>query len=60
MLRVATGDTPEGIGVQLVAPNGVRTTVYTNIEGRYEFPEMQAGTYTLRIPTPREFKPYRR
>ena len=60
MLRLASGDTPEGIGVQLIAPNGVRTTVYTNAEGRYEFPKMQAGTYVLRIPTPREFKPYRR
>jgi virginiamycin B lyase len=59
-LRIASGDVPEGVGVQLVAPNGVRTTVYTNIEGSYEFPEMQAGSYTLRIPTPREFKPYRR
>ena len=29
-------------------------------KGVYEFPKMQAGTYTLRIPTPREFKPYRR
>jgi virginiamycin B lyase len=60
IVRIAGGDSSEGVGVQLVAPNGVRTTVYTNIEGHYEFPKMQAGTYTLRIPTPREFKPYRR
>jgi cytochrome c5 len=60
MVRIASGETSEGIGVQLVAPNGVRTTVYTNIDGRYEFPAMQAGAYILRIPTPREFKPYRR
>ena len=46
--------------MQLIAPNGVRTTVYTDVEGKYEFPEMQAGTYTLRIPTPLTFKPYRR
>ncbi len=58
VVRIASGDSPEGVGVQLVAPNGVRTTVYTNEEGRYEFPKMQTGTYTLRIPTPREFKPY--
>src|ERR1700731_91646 len=58
-VRVASGDSPEGIGVQLVAPNGARTTVYTNEDGHYEFPKMQAGAYTLRIPTPREFKPYR-
>ena len=59
MVRVASGDSPEGIGVQLVAPNGVRTTVYTAEDGHYEFPKMQTGAYTLRIPTPREFKPYR-
>src|ERR1700686_2807509 len=58
-VRVASGDSPEGIGVQLVAPNGVRTTVYTGEDGHYEFPKMQAGAYTLRIPTPPEFKPYR-
>src|SRR6202158_2169750 len=59
IVRVASGDSPEGIGVQLVAPNGVRTTVYTSEDGHYEFPKMQAGAYTLRIPPPREFKPYR-
>jgi streptogramin lyase/mono/diheme cytochrome c family protein len=60
VVRVASGDSPEGIGVQLVAPNGVRTTVYTNPEGKYEFPKMKAGAYILRIPTPLLFKPYRR
>jgi streptogramin lyase/mono/diheme cytochrome c family protein len=60
IVRIASGQSPEGIGVQLVAPNGVRTTVYTNASGRYEFPSMQAGKYILRIPTPREFKPLRR
>ena len=39
----------EGIKVQLIAPNAVRTTVFTDAEGRYEFPAMQAGSYTLRI-----------
>lgn len=60
IVRVASGDSPEGIGVQLVAPSGVRTTVYTDGEGRYEFPAMQAGSYTLRIPTPLIFQTYRR
>jgi streptogramin lyase len=60
IVRISSGDSPEGIGVQLIAPNGVRTTVYTDVEGKYEFPKMQAGTYTLRIPTPLTFKPYRR
>jgi virginiamycin B lyase len=60
VVRIASGDSPEGVGVQLIAPNGVRTTVYTNEEGKYEFPKMQAGVYTLRIPTPLIFKPYQR
>jgi streptogramin lyase/cytochrome c5 len=59
-VRVASGDSPEGVMVQLIAPNGVRTTVYTNEEGKYEFPKMQAGSYILRIANPLEFKPYRR
>jgi streptogramin lyase/mono/diheme cytochrome c family protein len=59
-VRVASGDSPEGVMVQLIAPSGVRTTVYTNEEGKYEFPKMQAGSYILRIANPLEFKPYRR
>jgi len=34
-----------GVGVQLIAPNSVRTTVYTNDKGALNF-VMQAGTYT--------------
>ena len=60
IVRVASGDSPEGVMVQLIAPNGVRTTVYTNEDGKYEFPKMQAGAYILRIANPLEFKPYRR
>ena len=59
-VRIASGDSPEGVGVQLVAPNGVRTTVYTDGSGRFEFPRMQTGQYILRIATPVPFKPYRR
>jgi streptogramin lyase/mono/diheme cytochrome c family protein len=58
VVRIKSGDSPEGVGVQLIAPNGVRTTVYTNAEGKFEFPKMQAGSYTLRIPSPVPFKPY--
>jgi len=57
-VKIPSGDTPEGVMMQLIAPNGVRTTVFTNEEGNYEFPKMQAGTYTLRIASPLEFKPY--
>ena len=60
VVRTKTGDSPEGVGIQLVAPNGVRTTVYTDGDGKFEFPKMQAGSYTLRIATPVPFKPYRR
>ena len=55
MVKVASGDSPEGVGVQLIAPNGVRTTVYANGDGKVEFPKMQAGSDTLRIPTPVPF-----
>ena len=60
VVKIKSGDSPEGVGVQLVAPNGVRTTVYTDAAGKFEFPRMQAGSYTLRIATPVPFKPYRR
>ena len=57
VVRAANGELIEGIGVQLIAPNNVRTTVYSNDKGNFEFPSMQAGSpYTLRIPTPREFQ----
>ena len=52
------GDLLEGVMVQLIAPNGVRTTVDSNADGGYEFPALQNGAYTLRIATPLEFKPY--
>ena len=60
VVHVKSGDSPEGVGVQLIAPNGIRTTVYTDAAGKFEFPKMQTGTYTLRIATPVPFKPYRR
>jgi len=60
VVRTASGELVEGVAVQFIAPNNVRTTVYTNDKGAFEFPAMQAGTYTLRLPTPREFQLYRR
>jgi virginiamycin B lyase len=60
VVRITSGDSPEGIMVQLIAPNGVRTTVYADRNGRYEFPSMQAGLYTLRIAKPLQYKPFRR
>jgi virginiamycin B lyase len=60
VVRIKSGDSPEGVGVQLIAPSGVRTTVYADAAGKFEFPRMQAGSYTLRIATPVPFKGYRR
>jgi virginiamycin B lyase len=54
------GDALEGIMVQLIAPNSVRTTVYSNQDGQYEFPKLPAGSYTLRIARPLQFLPYQR
>src|SRR5258706_5806849 len=49
----------EGIGVQLISDkSNIRTTVYSNGDGRYEFPKLESGTYTLRVALPREFQPY--
>ena len=44
----------EGMGVQLISDrSAIRTTVYSNQDGRYEFPKLESGTYTFRIAPPR-------
>ncbi|MSP93809.1 MAG: hypothetical protein EXR00_00945 [Alphaproteobacteria bacterium] len=49
----------EGIAVQLVAPtSAIRTTVYSDADGNYEFPRLASGTYTLRVAKPREFNAF--
>ena len=49
----------EGIGIQLVSDKtAIRTTVYSSADGRYEFPKLELGTYTLRVALPREYEPY--
>ena len=59
LVRSDKGEQIEGIMVQLISQkSAVRTTVYTNTEGRFEFPKLEAGSYTLRIPRPLEFQPY--
>jgi virginiamycin B lyase len=60
VVRSAGGAPLEGIKVQLIAPSGVRTTVSTDGEGKYEFPVLQAGGYVLRIATPLSYEPYQR
>ena len=59
VVKSASGEPLEGIMVQLIAQkNAIRTTVYSNADGRYEFPKLESGTYTLRIARPREFHPF--
>ena len=59
LVKSAKGDLLEGIMVQLISQrSAIRTTVYSNADGRYEFPKLDAGTYTLRIARPLEFAPY--
>jgi virginiamycin B lyase len=58
-VKTAAGDPLEGMMVQLIAKKtAIRTTVYSDADGHYEFPKLDAGTYTLRIAQPREFEPY--
>lgn len=56
LVRLVSGEPLEGVKVQLIAPNRVRTTVFTDAQGRYEFPALQTGSYTLRVPTPIPFR----
>jgi virginiamycin B lyase len=59
IVKSSKGDLLEGMMVQLISQkNAVRTTVYSNADGHYEFPKLQAGAYTLRIAQPREFRPF--
>src|SRR5437660_12550769 len=59
LVKSAKGDLLEGMMVQLIAQKtAIRTTVYSNEDGRFEFPRLEHGTYTLRIAQPREFHPY--
>src|SRR5215469_15208899 len=59
VVKSVNGELLEGIMVQLIAQkSAIRTTVYSNADGRYEFPKLEPGTYTLRIAQPREFVPY--
>ena len=60
-VRSATGAHLEGMMVQLIShQTAIRTTVYSDQEGLYEFPKLEPGLYTLRIARPLEFRPYRR
>ena len=59
IVKSTTGDMLEGMMVQLISKKtAIRTTVYSDADGRYEFPKLDPGTYTLRIALPREYQPF--
>ena len=59
LVKNARGEPIEGIMVQLISDqNAIRTTVFSHADGRYEFPKVAPGSYTLRIAKPREFYPW--
>ena len=59
LVRSTKGAPLEGMMVQLISQkNSIRTTVYSGEDGRYEFPKLESGAYTLRIARPLEFYPY--
>jgi streptogramin lyase/mono/diheme cytochrome c family protein len=59
LVKNARGEPIEGIMVQLIAEeSAIRTTVFSRADGRYEFPKVAAGSYTLRIAKPKEFYPW--
>ena len=56
LVKSSKGELLEGMMVQLIAArSAIRTTVFSNEDGHYEFPRLAAGIYTLRIAQPREF-----
>lgn len=61
IVQTTDGVPLEGIMVQLVSEKtSIRTTVYSNELGHYEFPTLDSGLYTLRIARPLEFRPYQK
>lgn len=61
LVRNSKGEPIEGILVQLIADKtAIRTTVYSDAKGRYEFPRLPDGRYTLRIARPLEYQPYQK
>jgi virginiamycin B lyase len=60
-VRSNSGVPLEGVGIQLISTKtAIRTTVYTDQSGRYEFPKLDPGSYTLRVARPLEFHPYQK
>ena len=61
VVKTTEGYPVGGLMVQLISGRtSIRTTVYTDEQGRYEFPRLEADTYTLRLARPLEFRRYQR
>ena len=61
VVRDSRGTPVYGIMVQLISQqSSIRTTVYTNPLGKYEFPKLDGGEYVLRIPRPLEFRRFQK
>src|SRR6266516_3703551 len=61
VVRSSKGTLLEGMAIQLVShQTAIRTTVYSDRDGRYEFPKLEAGWYTFRVARPLDYKPYQR
>jgi streptogramin lyase/mono/diheme cytochrome c family protein len=59
LVKNARGEPIEGIMVQLISDaTAIRTTVVSHADGRYEFPQVAPGSYTLRVAKPKEFYPW--
>jgi virginiamycin B lyase len=59
IVKTDRGAVLEGMMVQLISKkSAIRTTVYSDEKGEYEFPKMEEGAYTLRIARPLEFHPF--
>jgi streptogramin lyase len=59
VVRNSKGFPIEGMMVQLISKkSSIRTTVYTNVLGAYEFPKLESGAYTLRTPRALEYRTF--
>ena len=59
IVKSSKGDLLEGMMVQLISKaTAIRTTVFSDAQGRFEFPKLDAGAYTLRIARPLEYAPF--
>ena len=59
VVRSSKGFPIEGMMVQLISQKtAIRTSVFANEQGQYEFPKLEAGLYAVRTPRPQEYRRY--